>query len=115
MIHNFQTSFGSVDHKETVIVKLFTESGLVGYGEAAAINAPVYTHETAVTCSDVLQQFIAPQILGKDFQDATSFRAAYGNIIGNNAAKAGIECAFWNLLSLRDNISLKQLFRWRTS
>lgn len=110
MIHSFETSFGRIDHKETVIVKLYTDGGLVGYGEAAAINAPVYTHETVAACFNVLREFVAPQILGKEFQDAASFRMAYENIVGNNAAKAGIECAFWHLLSLRDNISLKRLF-----
>jgi len=82
MIHSFEAGFGIVDHKETVITKLYANTGLVGYGESAAIQVPVYNHETAASCFAVQAGFIGPGIVGKEFDSPEAFGAAYSNIVG---------------------------------
>lgn len=110
MTKELSTGFGRISTKDEVIVKLTTSDGLVGYGEAATLSEPVYTHETVETCMLVISRHIASRILGKDFDNAEDFRKAYNDIIGNHLAKAGIESAFWHLLAQKGNVSLKQLF-----
>lgn len=106
---SFRTGFGTIADKEVVIVVLHTEDGLVGYGESSTLQAPIYTAETVDTCLQVQEHFIVPAILSKDFDTVESFVAAYSSVVGNNIAKAGVECAFWHLLAQRENASLQEL------
>ncbi len=110
MIQSFETSFGKLTHKDTVITKVFTEEGIVGYGESSAFFAPWYNAETTDTCFYMLEKFLGPAVVGKEFATPEEFRTAYGNIVENCIARAGIECAFWHCVAQRDNRSLKELF-----
>jgi O-succinylbenzoate synthase len=109
MLHSFKTGFGEITHKETIITKLYTSNGLVGYGESSSLFAPIYNHETNDTCMYVQEQFIAPKILNKEFTTVEEFREAYSDIVGNLTAQTGPECAFWHLLAQEQNVSLKSL------
>jgi len=106
---SFETSFGRLTTKSTVLVKI-TSDGNTGYGEAASFHAPLYNPETVDTCVYIINKFIAPSILKKDFKSPKELRAAYDYIVGHNIAKAGVENAFWHLLAQIENASLKKLF-----
>lgn len=110
MLDAFKTGFGNISRKQHIIVKLVTENGAVGYGESSTLAEPVYNHETTASCLYVLEQILAPRIIGKSFTDVDHFIAAYSDIIGNPAARAGVESAFWHLLSQEKDCSLKKLF-----
>ncbi|HEV2403215.1 MAG TPA: o-succinylbenzoate synthase [Candidatus Saccharimonadales bacterium] len=110
MVRSFETGFGTIDEKETIITKLYTSDGLVGYGESSATIAPIYNHETSYSCFYVQENYIAPQVVGKNFETVEDFKDAYSNIVGHPIARTGMECAFWHLIAQRDNKSLKQLF-----
>jgi O-succinylbenzoate synthase len=105
---SFETSFGRLTHKETVITRLHA-GGLTGYGESSAFYAPFYNHETVDSCANIQEHFIAPNVVGKNFGTPEEFRSAYHFIIGNKIAQTGPECAFWHLLAQQKNTSLKQL------
>ncbi|MDP2630708.1 MAG: o-succinylbenzoate synthase [Candidatus Uhrbacteria bacterium] len=110
MIHSFETSFGRLEHTDTVIVKLTTNDGIVGFGESPTLHAPLYNPETADTAMLILEKFLAPSVIGKEFSTPDEFRASYANIIGNHTAKTGLECAFWHAYALKQKKSLKELF-----
>ena len=110
MRQSFNTGFGEIKNKEVVIVKLTNDTGLVGYGESSTLQDPSYTHETVETCLHIQEKFIAPKIVGQAFNSAEELCAAYASIVGNNIAKAGVECAFWDLLSQKKGVPLVQLF-----
>src|SRR5262245_30850727 len=99
MIRSFETSWGVISNKQAIIVRLTTDDGLVGYGESSSFHAPLYNHETVDSCIHVQKNFIAPRVVGKDFDTPEQFRAAYADIVGNNCAKIGPECAFWHLVA----------------
>src|SRR6476661_3251036 len=84
---SFTTGFGTIATKPEIIVKLTTDTGEVGYGEAATLAAPIYTPETADTCKIILEKHIGPRIIGKSFDTPEQFRDAYADIVGNNLAK----------------------------
>jgi len=109
MTHSFETSFGRLTTKDTLIVKLYTADGLIGYGESSSFHSPLYNPETVDSCKYIIQTFIAPCILHKNFETIEEFVKAYSFIVGNEIAKAGVETAFWHLLALRDQKSLKEL------
>ncbi len=102
-------SFGEMNRKETVIVSLHTADGLTGYGESSSFSAPMYTHETNDTCMYIQEHFIAPRLVGREFDTVEEFCSAYRSVVGNRMARTGTECAFWHLLAQRDAVSLKHL------
>jgi len=106
----FSISSGVVHSKDAVIVKVFTQDGRVGYGESSTFTDPVFTGETSKGVVYALCKLLAPRIIGKDFESPGDFVAAYNDIVGHNAAKHGLESAFWHVYSLYADKSLSTLF-----
>jgi O-succinylbenzoate synthase len=109
LVSPFATSFGSIDHKECILVELRAD-GLSGYGESAVERDPGYNYETTGTAWHILKDFVAPLILGQDVADAADFQRRVAGIRGHHLAKAGVEMALWDLLGKRANKSLKEMF-----
>jgi O-succinylbenzoate synthase len=109
LVAPFATSFGSIDHKECLLVELQAE-GLTGYGESAVERDPGYSYETTGTAWHILKEFVAPLILGQDVVDAADFQRRVASIRGHHLAKAGVEMALWDLFGKREGVSLKELF-----
>ena len=109
LVTPFATSFGSIDHKECILVGLHAD-GLVGYGESAVERDPGYNYETTGTAWHILKDFVAPLNLGQDVVDAADFQRRVAGIRGHFLAKAGVEMALWDLLGKRDGKSLKEMF-----
>jgi O-succinylbenzoate synthase len=109
LVTPFTTSFGSIDHKECILVELHAD-GLTGYGEAAVERDPGYSYETTGTAWHIVKDFIAPLILGQDVVDADDFQRRVAGIRGHYLAKAGVEMSLWDLLGNRDGKSLKEMF-----
>jgi O-succinylbenzoate synthase len=109
LVTPFATSFGSIDHKECLLVELRAD-GLIGYGESAVERDPGYNYETAGTAWHILKEFVALLILGQDVVDAADFQRRVAGIRGHHLAKAGVEMALWDLLGKRDGKSLKEMF-----
>ena len=109
LVTPFATSFGSIDHKECIMVKLHAD-GLIGYGESAVEREPGYNYETTGTAWHILKDFVSPLILGQDVVDAADFQRRVAGIRGHYLAKASIEMALWDLLGKRDGKSLKEMF-----
>ena len=109
LVAPFETSFGRETERQCILITLHAD-GLTGYGECVATRDPGYNYETSGTAWHILQDFIAPLILGKDVLDAADFQQRVDGIRGHNLAKAGVEMALWDLLGKRDGKSLKEMF-----
>ena len=109
LVTPFATSFGSIDHKECILLELHAE-GLIGYGESAVEHDPGYNYETTGTAWHILKDFVSPLILGQDVIDASDYQRRVADIRGHHLAKAAIEMALWDLLGKRDGKSLKVMF-----
>ncbi len=109
LVTSFATSFGSIDHKECILVELHAD-GLVGFGESAVERDPGYNYETTGTAWHILKDFVSLLILGQDVVDAADFQRRVAGIRGHHLAKAGVEMALWDLLGKRDRVSLKEMF-----
>jgi len=111
MVTSFTTSFGTVTRKPTVIVKIETKEGLLGYGESAALPFPMYKPETTDTCMIVLKEYIAPLVLHRDIKNPEELMSILSVIKGHNFAKTGIETAFWMAYSLKMKRPLTSLLQ----
>jgi O-succinylbenzoate synthase len=98
LVHFFETSFGRIDDKHFIIVRVDGE-GASGYGECVADNEPYYSAETNETAWHVITEFIAPRVLGVGFSQPSDIFSALKAIRGHNMAKAAVEMAAWDLYS----------------
>src|SRR4030095_7479289 len=94
----FETSFGSVDHREGLVCYIKAQ-GLEGFGECVADEDPLYSYETVFTAWQVLEKYLLPTIrtsttLGQYLQSASSYR-------GHTMAKEALKAACWDIFLRR--------------
>ena len=98
LVHFFETSFGRVDDKHFILVRVESD-GLSGYGECVAEKDPYYSSETNDTVWHIIAEFIAPRLVGAEFAHPREVFPALKAIRGHNMAKAAVEMAMWDLFA----------------
>jgi O-succinylbenzoate synthase len=98
LVHPFETSFGRVSDKETVVVRA-ESGGVVGWGEAPVAAAPGYSYETVQTAWHIIRDFLAPRLKGAEIARAGPLAGFFGFVRGHPMAKAGIEMAVLDLFA----------------
>ena len=84
-----------VRRANNVLVRIETDSGHVGWGEAA--SAPVMTGETLESIVSAMH-FLAPALRGREAADiAGALAGMHGRMYGNHGAKAAVEIALFDL------------------
>jgi len=88
--------YGTLSSAQAVIVKVHTNQGLVGLGEADPMNP--FTEETPATVCAVMRDHIAPVILGRDPTQIGALEMAMDEKIqGNLQARGAINMALHDL------------------
>jgi o-succinylbenzoate synthase len=105
LVRFFETSFGRVDDRTLLLVKV-EEAGVTGYGECVADANPYYSAETTTTAWHIISDFIAPLVLGREFGHPSEVFDSLGPIRGHNMAKAAVEMAAWDLFARARNAPL---------
>jgi len=108
LVRFFETSFGRVHHKQFIIVRADAE-GASGYGECVADVDPYYSSETNDTAWHIITDFIAPRVIGADFDHPRDVFPALKAIRGHNMAKAAVEMAAWDLFARQRNAPLSRV------
>ena len=91
----FRIAFAVQEHSVNVLVKLITDEGVWGIGEAAPFE-PV-TGENANTVMEALKLF-KQGLLGRDPMDLEGIHQMMDNLIsGNTAAKAAVDIALYDI------------------
>ena len=93
----FETSFGSVQYKPAILVRVEEKWGEEGWGEVAAGEGPWYNYETYETAFIALDKYLIPILLKTRTLNARDFWRLTSRVRGYNAAKAGLEAALWDL------------------
>jgi O-succinylbenzoate synthase len=108
LVHFFETSFGRVHDRSFLLVRLDGE-GATGLGECVADDNPYYSSETTETAWHVITGFLAPLVLGVEFDHPRAIFAAFRQVRGHQMAKAAIEMAAWDLFARQRGEPLWQL------
>jgi L-alanine-DL-glutamate epimerase-like enolase superfamily enzyme len=80
------------------LVRVETDEGITGYGEACP--AFEFTGETLWTVEDVIGEYLAPAVIGRDPLDLEAVHHIWERelyAVGNPAAKAAVELALWDI------------------
>ncbi|MFC1885681.1 mandelate racemase/muconate lactonizing enzyme family protein, partial [Thermodesulfobacteriota bacterium] len=84
------------ERSSNTIVKVETDEGIAGYGEATF--AHFFAGETQGSVSHVVDRIIAPALAGCDPTNIIDLIARMdGLIVGNPFAKAAVETALWDI------------------
>ena len=106
LIHFFETSFGRTTERRIILVRVTDSDGADGWGECVAGEGPFYSDEWAETAWPTLKEFLAPMVIGRDFESAESVWHLMKAVRGHRMAKAAIETACWDLEAKRANVPL---------
>lgn len=106
--HAFSTSRWTLTHKDAIIIEATTDAGRTGWGECVALAYPDYCYESTAINALVLREYLIPLVLGRELADAQALWEAMSPVAGHRIAKAGLECAFWDLDAQARGQSLSQ-------
>ncbi|MBB5208764.1 dipeptide epimerase [Chiayiivirga flava] len=92
----FKTALRSVAAVEDIIVTVHTDTGHVGYGEAAA--TAVITGDTHGSIAEAIGRYIAPRLIGQDIANLNrNVHLIQTALERNTSAKAAVEIAIYDL------------------
>ena len=104
----FRTALRVVDSIHDLIVKITSDTGLTGFGEAPP--TAVITGDTTQSIEAAIRYFIAPAITGMDLGDPEAVFAAMEKAIAKNtSAKAAIDMALYDLMAKEKGLPLYRL------
>ena len=97
-IRGHQLSMTTMTVQSSVIVKVFTENGVMGIGECATIGGLSYGPESPESMKLTIDQYIAPLLVGQSMVSIKFLSQRISqNIRGNYFAKNAIETALFDI------------------
>lgn len=103
-----RTAHGLHATSDYVIVRVYTDQGLIGLGEATV--APRWSGETSRTCLSIIEQLLSPELIGQNPLNISRIRARMDRVVKLNPfTKAAIEMALWDITGQAANMPVCQL------
>jgi L-alanine-DL-glutamate epimerase-like enolase superfamily enzyme len=103
-----KTAHGEHATSAYVLVKVHTDAGLIGLGEATISG--LWSGETQAGTLAAIREYIAPQLINRDPRDITTARRAMDFIIKLNPfTKAAVEMALWDIAGKAVGLPVYQL------
>ena len=99
---------GSIPSKQHVLVKVMTDDGLTGWGEASPFL--FYAPETAHDVLSMVREVMAGELVGRDPRDVRAIMQHFVMLDGHEFAKAAVETALWDLLGQKHGLPIYRLF-----
>lgn len=89
--------YGTIHNGRAVILKMHTDSGLTGFGEADP--RPPFTMDSIASVLAVVKEIIGPRLLGRDPRDLHKIEAELDQVLqGNLTARGAVNMALYDLL-----------------
>lgn len=109
----FRVAYGEWTSMPSIVARVATDGGLVGWGEA--VPDPHVTGETPASVLAMLAEDLAPLLLGLDPRDLEAVEArVFATVLGAPAAKAALEIALSDLQAQAAGVALCRLYGGRT-
>src|SRR5579872_1071848 len=95
----FTDAYAGYDRGEFAFIRVETDEGLVGYGEAPSSVIVGFYGETLETVTRSLNSVLAPKLIGEDTLNIRRLTAIMDFAQGNSfIAKTGLDIAFYDLI-----------------
>ncbi|WP_160691754.1 dipeptide epimerase [Clostridium sp. C2-6-12] len=105
LVTPFKTALRTVDAVNDIVVKIITDTGETGYGEAAP--TAVITGETKESIKSVILNYIKPSIMGMEIDNLEDLMYKINaSILKNTSAKAAVDMAVYDLYAKKLNAPL---------
>jgi len=108
LIQPFRTALGEMNDIHSVLVKIVS-GNKYGWGETTPFKQPFYSPEWAGGTFLLMKEFLAPQIVGQNIEDADQLLQLLDRFKGNPFAKAGLETVWWILKAKIEGVPLHRL------
>lgn len=95
LVHFFETSFGRTYSRRILLVTVQCD-GVQGWGECVTGEDPYYSSEWIESSWLTLREYLAPAVLGQEFESARESVPLMAKVRGHRMAKAAIENALWD-------------------
>ena len=100
--------YGTLYDAHAIIVKIKTDGGLVGLGEADPM--PPFTEESPESTMAVLRDIIAPKLLGRDPREIAQLESDLDHVVeGNPTARGAVNMALYDILGKSIDTPIYQL------
>ncbi len=103
LVKPFVTSFGSITHRDVILVALHDKDGAVGYGEAPVLSLPLYNPEIPESAAAVIKRVIAPILKENKFENPEALHDALAFVRGNEFAKSAVIMAAYDIHGRKEN------------
>ncbi len=104
----FKTALRTVENVDDIIVRVTTDTGAVGYGEAPP--TAVITGDTKGSIRCAIEEFIRPALLGMEIEDLDGvMHKLHTSIVKNTSAKAAVDMAIYDLYAQRFGVPLYKM------
>ena len=108
LVRPFKTALRTVDAVNDVVVRIITDDGLIGYGEAPP--TAVITGDIRGSILAAIDEYIRPNLLGMDIMDLDGIMAKlHGCLVHNSTPKAAVDMAVYDLWGKAQGAPLYQL------
>ncbi len=106
--HPFETSFGVICDRPSLIIKLTSDAGLVGYGESSTNDTPMVEPETTSEALELLKERL-PKLIGLPINGELDIVELFGDP-RYPVSLFGIEVAYLDLLAKSKGVTLSNFF-----
>ncbi len=104
--------YGTIHDALAVILKLYTDQGVVGLGEADPM--PPFTEETPAGVVAALRDYLGPRLLGQDPRAVPVLEAMMDQVLyGNHTAKGAVSMALYDILGQVEGVPVHTLLGGR--
>ncbi|WP_058302123.1 dipeptide epimerase [Gorillibacterium timonense] len=108
LVKPFKTALRTVTHAESIVVRVESEDGRIGWGEAPA--TVVITGDSLDSIESAIVHTLAPPLIGKDLHAYEQiFHTLHSSMVGSPSAKAAIDMAVYDLIGQQCGLPLYQL------
>ena len=105
-VEPFRISNGVVDEKESIIVEVVSEDGVIGWGECSPMSGSFYSTDTPDSCWQSLTEKLIPRLFELRAVRPHEIYRELRQLTADGFSRAGIEGALWDLYLKGRGISL---------
>lgn len=104
----FKTALRTVDSVRDIVVRVTTDTGHIGYGEAAP--TAVITGDTLGSMKCAIEEYIRPKLIGMEISNIEEImKRIEASIVKNTSAKAAVDIAVYDLFGQLNQAPLYKL------